>query len=893
MPNICVPKHQRLIRNCYPKGKAPEKHPNSSELSYLCYYASTRPSKLQKVGKYLEKKVAKDVYYRRTGDVIVSLDICRALILKCTNDLNLFASYILSILHPVITSGDPGLIAHSLPCFTTFVTHLDASIVAMDPEFARKADEVVKLYTACAVRGEGPTRVGSGRPGTSGSGNISSAAQAAQWREIGLTAIKGVCESSTLFAVRTQFLLAQVVPGILANLPATAEDDEEGEPTYLRKLNERVNNPRSPSTIAPPTLASAAPVTPGGQPLARHSSSYSQRRSMTLEDPNEPTATLALQALHTIFDRASAPQVRLATDALLQTPTYGLLYQTDRNGQGTEELLDMCARWTPVEIRFLILSELLEILVQKREMAHKERVVKLMAALLGSEVNLVGLAVLDVLTTLLEEIIAHVRSHPQDTKGKDPVLAGYVSCIGGLARHIYYSEQIVDMCGAILLRLQPTIPEIVVDSPLATGSDIPEAHLEQSNIQLPGLQTMKYVGLKCLKEILVAANKAKIGVAVERRRVGLGAWKRSLGLIGDEKGEVRVGYVDALWTWLEVEYSPSHSSTGIVVGPGAAAGVAEFVGAVHSAAYALLTRELGVDERDVAAVYALMTKLLERFGDAAAKDGINMVLALQEERTVTAPVHSLIGGYLEYAAAKLGLEGLMGWLHTEIREREGRGEWCGLITSTPVPPAALSGTPMSQSATLAVAKPVPYQRDTVVAYLPEWLRDAMNVPWAPKTYEDSFSISESGSIRSLSRSRAGSVTPSVSAQPPTTGRSEQGSPSRSVNEARRVNGAGGDRNSTSLKVDDLRRLLLTKPVENAKQNRRVVSQNFLGLDEEKRGRESEIPRPATANGLGLEEKPSMTRLTSYDVDRLLDDLDIGDKGGVVGTNAGVVKPPYA
>ena len=67
----CRPKHQVLVLKCYPKN---QKHnvdvkPNSSELSYLLYYASTRRSKLQKVGDFLEKRTTADVWKARIGCV--------------------------------------------------------------------------------------------------------------------------------------------------------------------------------------------------------------------------------------------------------------------------------------------------------------------------------------------------------------------------------------------------------------------------------------------------------------------------------------------------------------------------------------------------------------------------------------------------------------------------------------------------------------------------------------------------------------------------------------------------------------------------------------------------------------------------------------------------------
>jgi hypothetical protein len=65
----CRPKHQVLVRKCYPKfsKNSGDVKANSSELSYLLYYASTRRSKLQKVGDFLDKRTTADVWKARTG----------------------------------------------------------------------------------------------------------------------------------------------------------------------------------------------------------------------------------------------------------------------------------------------------------------------------------------------------------------------------------------------------------------------------------------------------------------------------------------------------------------------------------------------------------------------------------------------------------------------------------------------------------------------------------------------------------------------------------------------------------------------------------------------------------------------------------------------------------
>ena len=77
----CRPKHQVLVLKCYPKFQknAVEVKPNSSELSYLLYYASTRRSKLQKVGDFLDKRTTSDVWKGRIGYAYFKLVLSMAI----------------------------------------------------------------------------------------------------------------------------------------------------------------------------------------------------------------------------------------------------------------------------------------------------------------------------------------------------------------------------------------------------------------------------------------------------------------------------------------------------------------------------------------------------------------------------------------------------------------------------------------------------------------------------------------------------------------------------------------------------------------------------------------------------------------------------------------------
>jgi len=56
--------HVLLVNKVYPKGPG-EEGAKTNNLSFLMFYAKSRPQKLIKVGKYLEKKAKSDIYYSR------------------------------------------------------------------------------------------------------------------------------------------------------------------------------------------------------------------------------------------------------------------------------------------------------------------------------------------------------------------------------------------------------------------------------------------------------------------------------------------------------------------------------------------------------------------------------------------------------------------------------------------------------------------------------------------------------------------------------------------------------------------------------------------------------------------------------------------------------------
>ena len=151
-------KHQKLILQCYPAGKAPDKKPNSSELSYLLYYALTRRIKLEKVSVFLDRKTASDSHHNRTGNVLVSLSIVAALIERCADNLNVFAPYVCSILLLALKIQDIAVAREVVLTYGTFCTHLDLALFSGDKDFVGKFSDLSQELDNIGENKQGPNK---------------------------------------------------------------------------------------------------------------------------------------------------------------------------------------------------------------------------------------------------------------------------------------------------------------------------------------------------------------------------------------------------------------------------------------------------------------------------------------------------------------------------------------------------------------------------------------------------------------------------------------------------------------------------------------------------------------------------------------------------------------
>ncbi|KAH0542885.1 hypothetical protein FGG08_002745 [Glutinoglossum americanum] len=777
----CRPKHQILILKCYPKFQknAVDVKPNSSELSYLLYYASTRRSKVQKVGAFLEKRTASDVWKGRIGNVQVTLQILKSLIEKSPRDLPLYASSVLKILDTILRSNDLTIIENSIPTFETLCAHHNESFISADQDYLVQYEGVVRSYARFAseppVQAKGPTSTPIGM----------------RWRSIGLQAIKSIASADTLGSDPGK-QLGIILPVILKNLYSDSED-------HLLVLQQRAQfaDQADIERTLRPRLSIAtvrtADTSDGNAAVIARTTADADKLD------EEDIGVLALRSLKKIFEINSRSQIRSATGAVLKFITSHVPQESmldlntggvGGNGAWATTLIEMIARWAPVQDRYVIMVTAMETLVNgpvvENKLNEQLTLATLIGSLLSSSVNLIGLSVMDVLLGLVQQILlllqlggnrlnivvqhesaAVPKGNPESpspsSRSVNVVVTEAVTrpsslrkdlikqlrmCIGDLATHIYYSDQISDIVSAILLRLKPgvsTAASAIEDPNAAANAVSSSANIhENPNIDaFFSFSTARLEALKAVKEVLRVANNRSFSgvVAVGRRRVGIQVWDATQWLLRDEDARVRIAYADALLTWLKLEIGrdglrafedkPPISKSSVRQGEDLSSaslvrravsnsnsrerssktGKSHFLQLLHLAVYenALQYAEA---EDDILLLHLLLANLVEKLGINAAGSGLPMIVRLQEDiQIVESPIAkirigSLVHGYFWALSEKFDFEtSLIGKeIQIEVKRRMDKGMWVEKIRMPPIPIDQLESTGQSVPEKLLIPK---------------------------------------------------------------------------------------------------------------------------------------------------------------------------------------------
>ncbi|KAK2599988.1 plasma membrane localization protein [Conoideocrella luteorostrata] len=752
----CRPKHQVLVLKCYPKTTKGDVDvvPNSSELSYLLFYATSRRSKIQKIGAFLEKKTANDVWRMRIGNVQVTLGILAALVEKSPKEAALIAPCVLKILDLILRSDDITMVESSLPTFEAFCDHHDVSSLFGDSAYLQQYQSVVRSYAQLASTRHVPTK-----------GPVSKPLQF-RWRNAGLEAIKHVASSDALSSVSGR-QIDVIVPMILENMWT----DEDG---FLDILLQRVQTEVK------------------GDPekfLHRRSSITTVRTTETSGDANpvafsgtaldvdnlaeEETGVFATRCLKSIFVVPNRAQIYGATNALLKFVSKrvaeGSNVMAAERTSGRDvgwaiTIYDIISRWTPVQDRYVILLATLDMLnktpMREENLRQHVTFTAMMQSLLRSDVNLIGLSVMDVLLGLIRQVkklfelhkeSSHESSQSDDRTDteleiasrsqRNELLERLEDCTSDLANHVYYADQVSDMISALFSRIKHSRSASVTSLPYGAdkgdnGADATAA--SPGPADLTGSQALqdtcfshsagRLSALRIIKAILLLASP-KTGISgnidLSRNRVPLQAWEGTEWLLRDPDGHVRKSYVDAVTTWLdrEIVYKDlvasddaviSHRSTkngrDISNSRRAVSSTSnrerqprvrrcQFLPLLHLAIYDSASQFVDYDN-DIVLLHSLLTKLTFKLGVNAARCGIPMIYRLQEDiQELEHPIHkvriaSLCHGYFWALAEKFDFEGsVVGRaVYNEIVRRKNKGFWVQGV-HVPAPTPTQIGTP--------------------------------------------------------------------------------------------------------------------------------------------------------------------------------------------------------
>ncbi|KAG4221258.1 hypothetical protein PC116_g30266, partial [Phytophthora cactorum] len=289
------------------------------------------------------------------------------------------------------------MVEASLPTFRTFCEHHDVSSLIADQAYLRQYEQVVRAYAAFASTRKVPGKATDSKP------------VALRWRNAGLEAIKSVAESDALSSVAGR-QLDVIVPMILENLWT---DNEE----FLDVLSQRVEveEKDDPNALLRrrTSVSTIKTADTGGDanPIAISGTSVDIDKLA-----EEDIGVVAMQCLKQIFVIPNRAQINGATAALLrfikervqQKESVVVQSEDGRSHGWAIKIFELATRWAPVQDRYVIMITTTDTLLRtaptEENMADQIVLTAIIGSLLSSDINLIGLSVMDVLTGLIQHM---------------------------------------------------------------------------------------------------------------------------------------------------------------------------------------------------------------------------------------------------------------------------------------------------------------------------------------------------------------------------------------------------------------------------------------------------------------------------------------------------------
>ncbi|CAJ0769424.1 5282_t:CDS:10 [Entrophospora sp. SA101] len=354
-------KHATLINNCYPT--APDElNPKSNELSYLVFYANSKPAKLTKCGIHLEKRVASDVKKRKKQDIDVSLQIISKLLGACKKDLNLFSKNVVKIIADSLSTKDIELVARACSVFIDFCLYHDGTNLGVDSEFTTIYESLISDFANYATY-----EIESDRKG--------------------LHALQAAVTSDALYKAKSKHQFQQIIPALLKNLT----DDEIGL-EHLQKIEMEENNNNSDGHSKPNQFSI---------------------NSTTISA--EQNARLAYNCYKQVFKYANTSNINMSLN-----PTFAFLDDNNLwlpSSFGISLAFVVISSLQPVFRHTLvtkIIQELNSLINVAESLPKKFTLIEMLTSILTNKVNLVNYSIIEVLGCLLRHLLNSVKLRDQN-----------------------------------------------------------------------------------------------------------------------------------------------------------------------------------------------------------------------------------------------------------------------------------------------------------------------------------------------------------------------------------------------------------------------------------------------------------------------------------------------
>lgn len=385
-----------------------------------------------------------------TSGLLITLAILKALIQECRRDITYISGSALSILSHGLSGStrlgvrgkrDLELSARVSSTFFAYTNALDPARNSVDTDLGRVYLSLLQGFADMA------TETGQDSEETN------------RIRLVGLGAISGAVSSDVFYTSSFRQQSNIIAPALFHNIQANSAPLDNLE-TEAQKTTDG-----TPSFAEFVSLAKKRPGHRRAPSLSRHIAGE--------KGPNaSQVVSAAMGVLQGLFRHADALQVQ-------ETMTIFFTFMDGRSGSQTPQqwsqeewaclLAKTLTKWTALQYRFVVLTSLVEHLVEicEGQSTTKQATLLAMVAeiLKSKDLTLIGLSTADTLNNLAGLAVRRVH---EDIK--DPLLPQIVEGIESLANHIYYADQLNDMAEEIVARIvslcqgEPDVGEVTKTS---------------------------------------------------------------------------------------------------------------------------------------------------------------------------------------------------------------------------------------------------------------------------------------------------------------------------------------------------------------------------------------------------------------------------------------------